>query len=476
VGIKQPVKIGTHLINKEPDMSKSLPKKKKETASIAAEVVLENLEQLVLLSNVFEDEVGQSFHKFLKSMEKEESAQNCLKRYGKLWKGLVDFQTHAPHSASGNLLQDYFLERLLENDNAFHRQAEQKPFENIGSSLKMAYGQELEMVQRALRMNWEGELQKKLGSKNTGAILSLDAHEHSKAGDGFGMAKARKRFKEKLLNGKGISFLNEIADHFYKNGWGLFGRYRAFRWEVARSGEGRLEGIDNVDPIILKNLIGYDEARKALLESIEGFVAGKGGNNVLIYGERGTGKSSTVKALLNAYHDKGLRLVEVMASHLDEYHDILRHLKGRKEKFILFVDDLSFEENETSYKGLKALLEGAIEATPSNVILIATSNRRHLIREFFDDRAGSIQKEGEIHGADTIEEKLSLSDRFGLVISFLSPNQDVYLKIVENWAKVEGIHLPAEELRLKSLQWSRFNNGRSGRTARQFINDLKGKV
>src|SRR6185369_16296392 len=143
---------------------------------------------------------------------------------------------------------------------------------------------------------------------------------------------------------------------FYQNGWGIFGRTRAFRWEVSRAGEGRLVGIDQSDPIELKNLIGYDVARKALLENIEAFVAGKGANNVLIYGERGTGKSSTVKALLNAYQEKGLRLVEVLPSHLNEYHDILRLLKGRKEKFILFVDDLSFEENETSYKGLKALL------------------------------------------------------------------------------------------------------------------------
>ncbi len=476
---QQPVKIPAYLILKDFLMAKPSEKKKKEkmvSPSSAAETALENMDQLVLLSGVFGDETGLVFQKFLKWMEKNESAKDGIKRYNKLWRFLVETRTRRCHPAAGNLLQDYFLERLLENDNAFHRQAESLPFDKLSPALKTVYAKELESIQTILKTNWEAEFRKKVGSGKNELIPSLENIAVLKAEDHFGLSKARKAFKEKLLHGKELFLLNNIADYFYQTGWGLFGRYRAFRWEVSRLGEGRLEGLDNVDPIILKNLIGYDEARKALLENIEGFTAGKGGNNVLIYGERGTGKSSTVKALLNEYHAKGLRLVEVSVSHLNEYHDILRHLKNRREKFILFVDDLSFEENETSYKGLKALLEGAIEATPSNVIMIATSNRRHLVHEFFDDRTGSIQKNGEIHGADTIDEKLSLSDRFGLVISFYSPNQETYLKMVENWAKVEGLHLPPEELRLKAVQWSLFNNGRSGRTARQFVNDLKGKI
>jgi uncharacterized protein len=454
-------------------MPKSSPKKPKISA---AERALDLIDQLVLLQGVFEDKAGWTFVKLLKWLDKDDSAKEGLKRYRKLWRMLAESQARLDYPPVGNLLQNYFLERLVENDNTFHRQAEWVPFKNLSLSLRGIYSQELDHIQAILKTDWEAELRKKLNLKPLPFIPSLTKTGAAAGKDLFGLGKARKGLKDRLLNGRDIGLLDDIADYFYQNGWGLFGRYRAFRWEVSILGHARLEGIENVDPIILKNLIGYDEARKALLENIEGFVADKGGNNVLIYGERGTGKSSTVKALLNAYHTKGLRLIEVSASHLNEYHDILCHLKNRREKFILFVDDLSFEENETSYKGLKALLEGAIESTPSNVILIATSNRRHLIKEFFDDRAGAVQKEGEIHGADTIEEKLSLSDRFGLVISFLSPNQDIYLKIVENWAKVESIKLSAEELRLKALQWSRFNNGRSGRTARQFITDLKGKV
>ncbi len=457
-----------------PDKNKS-----KLKPSSPAQKALEGLNGLFLLEKVFQDAAGRLFIRFLKWLIKkeEENSVKGSRRYGKLWRSIVEQQEFIGHPRVGTLLQDYFLERLLENDNAFHRRSEQVPLSQMTPSLISAYVKELEIFQKIMKTDWEGEFLKRTGFKSTDDLPSWEGvKESSGTGSKTPLSQARKRIKEKMLSAKGPALLSDIQQYFFQNGFGLFGRYRAFRWEVARNGEGRLAGIDPVDPIRLKNLIGYDEARQALLENIQGFVAGKGANNVLIYGERGTGKSSTVKALLNEYQEQGLRVVEILASHLNEYHDVLHHLKYRKEKFILFVDDLSFEENETSYKGLKALLEGTIETTPSNVILIATSNRRHLVREFFDDRAGAIQKEGEIHGADTIEEKLSLSDRFGLVVSFYSPNQDIYLKIVESWAKLEGLKVPPEELRLKSLQWARFNNGRSGRTARQFINDLKGKM
>jgi len=452
-------------------MAKPAPQKKKTTPP--ARAALKALDRLVLLDGVFGDEAGQAFQKLLKWMEKDDDAEEGLRRQGKLWRALLECQS--PRVSVGNLFQDHFLERLLEDVNPVHQRAEKTPFEKWPSSIKEVYTSELQIIQDLLKTDWESTVCEKIKDPFV-VIPAFQPLEPTLPPDGFGLAKSRQRLKERILHGKAATVAHEIAHHFHENGFGLFGRYRAFRWEVPRNGTGRLEGIELVDPIELKNLLGYDEARQALLENIQGFVKGQGGNNVLIYGERGTGKSSTVKALLNAYHDQGLRLVEVLASHMDDYQAILHQLKGRSEKFVLFVDDLSFEDNETGYKGLKALLEGTIEAPPTNVILIATSNRRHLVREFFADREGAKQQGGEIHGADTIEEKLSLSDRFGLVISFYSPNQDTYLEIVENWAKVEGLSLPVEELRLKALQWARFNNGRSGRTARQFINDLKGKA
>jgi predicted AAA+ superfamily ATPase len=187
----------------------------------------------------------------------------------------------------------------------------------------------------------------------------------------------------------------EIADHFLKNGFGKFGKARAFRWNAA---QGRLEGVAAQDPIRLEDLVGYDEQRRPLLANIEGFVSGRPGNNVLIYGERGTGKSSTVKALLNAHQDRGLRLIEVSPTDLTDYPHILQEVRGRRERFILFLDDLAFEENETGYKGLKAVLEGSVEANPGNVLLIATSNRRHLVREFFSEREEGERQTGRSMG------------------------------------------------------------------------------
>ncbi len=447
--------------------------------SQAARKALEGLDSLVLLTDVFKDEAGLEFRRLLKWLAKEdrESAKGP-RRYGRLWKALMEQQEFIRHRRVGNILQDHFLERLLKNDNPFHRKAELAPLSQIGPSLSHAYLLELEGVQKVLKSDWEAEYLKKSGLLGKAAAPSLESARGLAGSQPLSPSlEAQEEIKQKILSSiKGNPLLDEVAEHFFLNGWGLFGQYRAFRWEDLGEGKGELVGIQAVDPIRLENLVGYDEQRQPLIENIEAFVAGKPANNVLLYGERGTGKSSTVKALLNQYQAKGLRLVEVSPGVLRELHHIFPHLRDRREKFILFVDDLSFEENETSYKGLKALMEGTVEATPGNVILIATSNRRHLIREFFDDRAGAIQKEGEIHGADTVEEKLSLADRFGLVISFYAPDQETYFKMVDSWAKAEGIKMKSQELHARAVQWEKSNNVRSGRTARQFINDLKGKI
>ncbi len=429
--------------------------------SLAARRALDWLDSLVLLADVFKDEAGREFTRLLKWLAKEErETSKGSRRYGKLWLELVKRQEFIHHPRVGNILQDHFLERLLDNDNPFHRKAELAPLSQIGPALSRAYLVELDAVQKVLKTDWEAEYLGKSGLLGKEAPPSLES-ARGLAGNRppSPSLKNREDIKKTMLtSAKGNPLLDEVAGHFFQNGWGLFGRFRAFRWEDREKGKGELVGIAAVDPIRLENLVGYDEQRRPLIGNIEAFVAGKPANNALLYGERATGKSSTVKALLNQYQEKGLRLVEVAPQELGELHDIFPYLRGRREKFILFVDDLSFEENETSYKGLKALLEGTVEATPGNVILIATSNRRHLIREFFNDRAGGVQQEGEIHGADTVEEKLSLADRFGLVISFYAPDQETYFKMVDSWAKAEGIRMKPPELHARAVQWEKSNN------------------
>ena len=450
------------------------PKKTKASAPIEKNDAWPGLKAFELFGGLFEDAVGLAFRKALKGAAEWESRGNRF--YRKLWNAVAEKQEMSRHPLTGDGLQDYWQEKFLDHPNVLHRKAELAPYDQIGAPLKKAYIEELGHFLKIVRTDWEKNFRDQKGKASGGALPSFSGFRPLESAKTLSASvKARQDLKEKLLNPSALAsqLLPEIAAYFHEQGFGLFGRFRAFRWNSRKQS---LDGVEALDPIRLENLVGYDEQRKPLLENIQAFLKGKPANNALLYGERGTGKSSTVKALLNAYHAQGLRLIEVLSAHLMDFPVILSHLRGRPEKFILFVDDLSFEENETSYKGLKAVLEGTLEASPQNVILIATSNRRHLIREFFGDRAGGVVEDGEIHGADTVEEKLSLADRFGLVISFYAPDQDTFLKMVDEWAKFEGIKMAEGELHLKAVQWTRFNNGRSGRAARQFVNDLKGKT
>lgn len=254
-----------------------------------------------------------------------------------------------------------------------------------------------------------------------------------------------------------------LADHFARHGAGPFGRHRAFRWD----GEG-FRAVPHPDPVRLGGLIAYEEEREPLVENTKRLLAGLPAHNVLLYGQPGTGKSSTVKALLNEFADDGLRLVEVAKEDLGSLPRVLGALRGRGPRFVLFVDDLSFEEHEVEYKALKALLEGSVEEPPENVRVYATSNRRNLIRETFADR-----EDGDVHAKDTMQEKQSLAARFGLRVTFPAPDQGRYLEIVEGLARERGIEVPGEQLRERALLWDRWHAGRSGRTARQFVDDLE---
>jgi hypothetical protein len=234
-------------------------------------------------------------------------------------------------------------------------------------------------------------------------------------------------------------------------------------------------GIAWPDPVRLSELVGYERERLPLLRNTEQFLAGYRANNVLLYGDRGTGKSSTIKALLNEYGDQGLRLIEVPRRALDDLPAVTANLRGRPERFIIFVDDLAFGTGEERHLDLKVLLEGGVEQHPDNVVVYVTSNRRHLLREFITADRGALDSQGEIHVGETVQETLSLADRFGLVVTFLAPTQDRYLAIVAALAEQRGLVIEPNDLQAKALQWATRHNGFSGRTARQFIDDLEGQ-
>ncbi len=266
----------------------------------------------------------------------------------------------------------------------------------------------------------------------------------------------------------------ELAEHYRKHGVGIFGRFKAFRWQ-----DKALVGIPNPDAIQLHQLAAYEHPKQQIVQNTEALLRGYTAQNVLLYGSRGAGKSSLVKALLNEYGDPpakepshpGLRLIEVPKADLHNLPQIVEPLSRVPQKFIIFVDDLSFEEDDEAFKALKVVLEGGVTARPQNVVVYATSNRRHLVREFFDERPKPKDAE-EIQAWDTVQEKLSFSDRFGLTLTFTPADQPTYLTIVRELAAQANLTIDTEHLEWRARQWATRHNGRSGRTARQFIDFL----
>lgn len=277
--------------------------------------------------------------------------------------------------------------------------------------------------------------------------------------------KSREQLIFNILNNGNDEYevLDGILEYFKTNGAGLMNRFKAFKW----SEEKGLIGIEKCDPITFEELIGYERQKNTLLKNTEDFLNGHEANNVLLFGDSGTGKSSSIKALLNRYANVGLRVLELNKSDFMRLNNILSKISTRGVKFILFLDDLSFEEFESEYKNMKALIEGGVEVKPQNVLIYATSNRRHLIRETWNDRQGE-----DIHVSDTRQEKYSLSERFGITLTYTTSNQEEYLNMVFKLAKMKGIEMPEDILREKALQWAMWNSGRSGRIAKQFVISL----
>jgi uncharacterized protein len=236
----------------------------------------------------------------------------------------------------------------------------------------------------------------------------------------------------------------------------------------------RLIGIPHPDRVQINALVGYENQKSTLIKNTNSLLAGKPALNILLYGGKGTGKSSLIKGLLDRYPDSQLRLIEVSKSDLIDLPQILDLLTDLPQKFIIFVDDLSFEADDEAFKSLKVVLEGGVTAKPANVVVYATSNRRHLVREYFADRPRP-QDADDIHHWDTVQEKLSFSDRFGLTLTFEPADQPKYLAIVHHLAAAAKLSINSEDLEAQALKWATRHNGRSGRTARQFIDYLLGE-
>lgn len=278
---------------------------------------------------------------------------------------------------------------------------------------------------------------------------------------------------EKFCQDKNAEEMKRTLTEFYKDyGVGKFGLHKSFRVVHTENGV-EIEPILNIAHVKLSDLVGYEAAKQKLVDNTEAFVSGRKANNCLLFGDPGTGKSSSIKGIANEYYDRGLRIIEVYKHQFQDLNEVISQIKNRNYKFIIYMDDLSFEEFEIEYKYLKAVIEGGLEKKPENVLIYATSNRRHLVREKFSDKE---EREDDLHKGDTVAEKLSLVSRFGVTIYFGAPSRKEFKNIVVTLAERYGIRMEEDLLLAEANKWELNHGGLSGRTAQQFIDYLLGKA
>lgn len=375
----------------------------------------------------------------------------------------------AGYGFEGNLWHNYLTFLLVNDENAYSTECE--IVGEIEGSINTITLHDFEIFRELFAYDFT-ILEKALGVN----CLSVLMHYENVKGHGKVFNKRIRdricELSEKLGTCENAEEFKCTMTQFYKEfGVGKFGLHKAFRIEHTEAGAD-IVPITKIAHVHLDDLVGYEIAKKKLIENTEAFVKGKKANNCLLFGDAGTGKSTSIKAILNQYYDQGLRMIGVYKHQFQDLNDVIAQIKNRNYKFIIYMDDLSFEEFEIEYKYLKAVIEGGLEKKPDNILIYATSNRRHLVRETFRDKS---DRDEELHTNDTVQEKLSLVARFGVTIYFGGPSKKEFQQIVKTLAQKNQINMPEEELLLEANKWELSHGGLSGRTAQQFIDYLLGK-
>ena len=319
------------------------------------------------------------------------------------------------------------------------------------------------------------ELEKDLDIDCFSCITNYKAIEKPQLMYNKNVSEKVRGLSEKLEKTETVEDFFEVVTSFYRDiGVGAFGLNKAFRFRDLPGGNVEFMPINNMDTVVLDDLVGYELQKEKLIANTKAFVRGQRANNVLLFGDSGTGKSTSIKAIVNEFYSEGLRMIEIYKYQFRFLSQVIAQIKNRNYKFIIYMDDLSFEEDESDYKFLKALIEGGVETRPDNILIYATSNRRHLIKETWRDRS-DVEQDGDIHRSDTMEEKLSLANRFGVTIGYYKPSRQEFYEIVSTLSQKNGLKIDPDQLKLEADRWEMNHGGISGRTAQQFVDHLLGK-
>lgn len=430
-----------------------------------------DIAKLIMYGDIDEDcilyQMGEIFREF------EEGTQSNAVLIRKVYTQIKRLLTVATDFGfDKNLWHNYLAYFLITNENPFSITCE-KIGANDGSVNHFARN-DFSAIKNLFEYDFS-EIEKSLGIDCFTQISNYHAIEKKELMYNKNVSEKVQALSSRMEQARDVEgFFTAVIEFYRDYGVGMFGLNKAFRIQDRTDSKLVFLPINNMDKVMLSDLVGYEIQKKKLVDNTRAFVEGKKANNVLLFGDSGTGKSTSIKAIVNEFYDQGLRMIEIYKHQFKDLSNVIAAVKNRNYKFIIYMDDLSFEEFEIEYKFLKAVIEGGVETKPDNILIYATSNRRHLIRETWSDRNDVQQDEG-MHRSDTMQEKLSLVNRFGVTINYSKPSQKEYFDIVIHLAAKSGIKMSEDELKAEANKWELSHGGISGRTAQQFIYYLQGK-
>lgn len=426
--------------------------------------------RLILYRNVLKQSILSNFASIFQDFDTQEydSSQLISRIYAQI-KALLDLSTQ--YGFQNNLWHSYLTFLLLSDENSFSLVSEKQP--HTQGSVHHFLDNDIQVFRKLFAYDFQ-PIEQALGIDCFTIISNYTALEKKEQMYNKNVSTMVQTISAKIIATKSTEEVATIITTFYHQyGVGMFGLNKAFRIKSTAIGI-EFFPINNIDQVVLADLIGYELQKEQLIHNTKAFITGQPANNVLLYGDSGTGKSTSMKAIVNEFYDDGLRMIEIYKHQFKDLSAIIAQIKNRNYRFIIYMDDLSFEEFETEYKFLKAVIEGGVETKPENVLIYATSNRRHLVKETWGDRSDI--SDDELHHSDTMQEKLSLVARFGISICYERPSQKEYFAMVIALAKrYPSITLSEEELCAEARKWELSHGGISGRAAQQLMNYLSSK-